>query len=180
MLASTLTLLAPQGQEVRLAEKEPVAKHEPAAMKESAAMKKPAAEVQKETMQASCRPASLPPSPPLLTYYLLTFDRLRSMRSSITTTTRTQCQRASGSKATGGYVAPSLSRPSRSSAAPSLSRTSRSNAARSLSRPRTRQRRHRHSPLYLARVHTVHFSPSLNNCIACTYFQRGSTLELRA
>ena len=69
MLASTLTLLAPQGQEVRLAEKEPVAKHEPAAMKESAAMKKPAAEVQKETMQASCRRAPLPPSPPPTTYY---------------------------------------------------------------------------------------------------------------
>ena len=48
---------------MRLAEKEPVAKHEPAAMKEPA-MKEPAAAVKKETMQASCRRAPLPPSPP--------------------------------------------------------------------------------------------------------------------
>ena len=67
----------PQGQEVRLAKKEPVAKHEPAAMKEPAM--EPAAAVKKET-QASCRRASLPPSPPLLTvltdfttYLLLTY-----------------------------------------------------------------------------------------------------------
>ena len=82
------------------------------------------------------------------------------MRGSITTTTRTQCRQASGSKATGRNSARNLSRPSRSSSAPSLSKASKSNAAPSLSRsssitrPWTRRPRHRHSPSYLSRVHT--------------------------
>ena len=54
-LTTSLTPLAQEGQEVRLAAtKEPEATTEPAATKEPSATKKPAAAVKEETTRASC------------------------------------------------------------------------------------------------------------------------------